>query len=627
MTTLRPGVDGTPSATCVNGSLGSQFVAVGSRTDTSRPRDLDLDGRPDLVQTASGHCAAHNTICCQANGDCPLGDICTNVGASATYFNQGGVYGSGVSFTSTPQAIFVNGTCGGGSEFSTWEVQADMVDLDGDGIPEGVSRCSGGGLCLQRITTPPQPPRLLATIANGRGATTTVTYASMNSAAVVQDSMHGKSSPATQWVVQSLSTNDSVSGTTTATSYKYIDPHYGADDRGKYAMRGFQEVDTTLPTNAMRVDLYDYTTDWSGRLVTTKTIPAEAPLEVRSITDTTWQAFTLFSGAITTFHATAVDHWTCKNGQAETACRNNTDTRTHTVATMKALGSTTSSGGPALMWKQVTSRLQPSLNAADGDRAIGTAYVLAADATNYRLLPQTVTKSQQVAGQLVTYAMSSHSFDGAYRFAVTDEVWVDNNDANRMVTRRAYDSQTGNVIQRWKPVQNPIEGGGDGQSVTYTYDSRKLFVATQVDEAAGSPVASMEQDFVYEYGTGTKLETLGPNVPVCSTNNPPNCPSGTPLQGRSPHRRRRDRPDDPALGHDERRGRDELHAAGDGDRCLRRRRAELGDSPVRAQRLRQHHYVRQGHDRRRRPRPADHEDQLRVRIGAGRCGDELSLQQ
>jgi RHS repeat-associated protein len=45
-------------------------------------------------------------------------------------------------------------------------------------------------------------------------------------------------------------------------------------------------------------------------------------------------AAALYNGAVTTYHATVVDHWTCKNGQNEGACRANTDTRTRTVSTL-----------------------------------------------------------------------------------------------------------------------------------------------------------------------------------------------------------------------------------------------------------------------------------------------------
>ena len=37
--------------------------------------------------------------------------------------------------------------------------------------------------------------------------------------------------------------------------------------------------------------------DWSGRVVTTLVVPAEAPTEVRSLEDTTWEARLLFNGA------------------------------------------------------------------------------------------------------------------------------------------------------------------------------------------------------------------------------------------------------------------------------------------------------------------------------------------
>ena len=52
-----------------------------------------------------------------------------------------------------------------------------------------------------------------------------------------------------------------------------------------------------------------------------------------------------------------------------------------------------------------------------------------------------------------------------------------------------------------------------------TYDSRKLFATTVVNELGH------QVDYIYEYGTGTKLETEGPNTRTCTTN----CPAPAPI--------------------------------------------------------------------------------------------------
>src|SRR5207248_10223574 len=105
--------------------------------------------------------------------------------------------------------------------------------LAGGGHPEAGDQKCGTRLCCHHASTT-HPPRLLQTSDNHRGAVTTANYASMNSAAVTQDPAHGFYAPSPQWVVQGLSTVDSLSNTTTATSYKYVNPIFNPDDRGKY---------------------------------------------------------------------------------------------------------------------------------------------------------------------------------------------------------------------------------------------------------------------------------------------------------------------------------------------------------------------------------------------------------
>ena len=87
------------------------------------------------------------------------------------------------------------------------------------------------------------------------------------------------------------------------------------------------------------------------------------------------------------------------------------------------------------------------------------------------------------------------------------EVWFDANDANRAITRFVYDLPTGNVLERWKPVQN----AANTARAQFGYDDRKLFVATDINELGH------QRDYFYEYGTGTKLRTDGPNARTCMT--------------------------------------------------------------------------------------------------------------
>jgi RHS repeat-associated protein len=501
---VRPGNDAAPLYTPCGVHC---FVSEGTRSDTSRILDVDGDGRLDVVQVPPGAWPPTAT----------------------TYFNQGGQFGSAAGllvdgFAEAHSMIVSSNipfySSNAPNTSHSWEVRSDLIDLDGDGIVEGVNFWNDfvnqKKMFVSRLATPTEPPRLLVGIDNHRSATTSVAYAPMSNSTVVEQHPElGKAMPHTQWVVQSATTNDPLSSTISSTTYRYVNPKVGLDDKGRYGFRGFEQVETTGPSGAKTIRRYDYLPDWSGRLVTTLVVPAEAPSEVRSVDDTTWEARQLFSGVITTYHATIVDHWTCKNGQNEATCRANTDTRTRTASTLTALTSTTLGTDPTqLLWAETSSRRQTSPNPSDGDRISSTTYVLASDATNYRLLTKSVTKSVQIAGGLSLCGKAAHTFDPSNKLAVTDEVWFDTDDTYRAVTRFAYDMETGNLLQRWKPNQSVANTAHS----TLKYDARKLFATTTLNEL-GHRV-----DYIYEYGTGTKLETAGPNTRTCTTNCPPSAP-------------------------------------------------------------------------------------------------------
>ena len=68
-------------------------------------------------------------------------------------------------------------------EGGEWLSMRDLVDLDGDGLPEAIDLDPGGG--RYRHDHLGQPPRLLTSIDNGRGARTEIRYAPMTDSAVV----------------------------------------------------------------------------------------------------------------------------------------------------------------------------------------------------------------------------------------------------------------------------------------------------------------------------------------------------------------------------------------------------------------------------------------------------------
>ncbi len=505
------------------------WIDSGYRNDITRAIDLDGDGRPD---------------------------VWTSVGTPpTTIFNQGGQF-AGTALMGDAQALAHWMVASISSGKRTWEVRSDMVDLDGDGIPEGVFAGTDGvtdSLQISRIATPTQPPRLLVQIDNQRGAITNVAYASLNSAIVTRTDTSYM--PRTGWVVSSLSTLDSIANTTTASSFRYESPRYLPDDRGQFGFRGFDLVETTLPSGAVKADRYSYTPDWSGRLSQTAMRPAEAPAEARTIDRTTWVAKGLFCDAgnancaITTYHAIATDHLICANGTAEAQCTPFTAAGYTRTDTLWSPCASTMSGGPcdaaavqtpgALLWIPTDSTLQRGTALIDGDRRTSTSYAVWSDGSTYRVRPLMTTNEVWKPGGFEVYGRTATEWNRdsglEYSLPVADLVWFNNSSptctattSSCAVTRRRYDLETGNLVERWKPMQN----SADGPSTTYEYDSRKLFVTAEQTEPGGHLKIPKRFTYVYDYGTGTKLATIGPNIASCS--GPPPyatstsiCPEGT----------------------------------------------------------------------------------------------------
>jgi RHS repeat-associated protein len=514
---VRPASDGKATADCTQQPcfIGT-FMLRGYRWDSSRTGDFDLDGRVDVFQ-----------------GDTPfLGQ--------RTYLNFGGNFGASVSPVGWDAALSrfivvsdqIGSYSGAPDSPYTWQLRSDMIDLDGDGIPDGVDFGSGVSnsttMRVSRIATPTAPPRLLTGINNGRGASTTISYAAMSTPNVVtQHPDLGKRMPHTQWVVQSMTTTDTLAipQTVSTTSYRYIDPEYLPDDEGRYGFRGFDKVVTTLPSGATREDTYLFSPDWSGRLAKAVVRPSEAPTEARTIDITSWEARPLFSGALVTYHAIVQEHLVCFNGQTESTCTpaaaagysKRTSTLTPRFTSLFGGSST------PLMYLETSSMLQAGTAAADGDRRTDTTYLLYADGANYRLISDSETNLHRVAGAFVMYAKRSSKWedatigDSSWRVPYQQSIWTDANFANQVTTLRAFDLTTGNVLRIWKPVQQAT-----GEHTEIEYDVRQLFPAIEANELGHV------RTYTWEYGTGTKLATYGPNAPFCAAFN--NCPAGTPLK-------------------------------------------------------------------------------------------------
>ncbi|HWU91506.1 MAG TPA: toxin TcdB middle/N-terminal domain-containing protein, partial [Kofleriaceae bacterium] len=509
---VKPGDDAVVTNAIVPSPPFPPVITTGETAASNRVIDVDHDGRVDVVQLGGA-------------------------GASKpqVYFNVGGQFiAPGVDYPGASldglrrTTKMLDDVPGQYPPTLSWELTADLIDLDGDGLPESASFATGALVRVERPATA-APPRLLEAIHNGRGGHTHVTYASMHDSSAVEQHPEQtwfdgrpKASPQTQWVVKSVTAHDDVPHLDATTSYFYKNPRHGADDEGRDSFRGFEEVTATSPSGARTIQRYAYAPDWSGRLAVTLVVPAEAPAEVRSMTRTTWEERSLFGGAIQTYHPTVSERFTCANGQTEATCTAQTAPGyTRTTSTWTALASTTGAG-PPLLWQVTGELVQAASAASDGDREAVHTFALDADGATYRLRPLTTTRSYRDGGAMRMYGKAAKTWDPTYRVALTDEVWLDADDANRAVARSVYDMDTGNVLEHWKPEQN----AANSTHASFTYDRRKLFAVGEVNELGH------RRDFVFDYGTGARVQTDGPNVRSCTRS----CPSDALHPIREQHR-------------------------------------------------------------------------------------------
>ncbi len=540
-TTLRPGNDGIPSSVC---SYLGTFLTDCTRVDSSRTIDADFDGRDDLSRLP-GTCANKAANACLTTSDCG-GSACTNAGSTlSTYLNEGGQFASQAVQVMDAAALKheMHASSHLGPTFTTnpytWDVRSDMIDIDGDGIPEGVTFGVDGSLQVARYGTITQPPRLLVNINNGLGAVTSVSYASTSNQSVVTQASSSHL-PRPRWVVATITTSDLVSGTLSTSQQTYRNSVWNADDDGHYDFRGFESTSTKSPSGAQTVEAFDYNSDWRGLPVKKALFATEDLSHPVWVDVDTWEPRTLYAGTVKTFHRLSFSHGLCGSSQSENDCVvspslgvQRTSVKLSACANTFGMSGATCDASTvarpdSVLWIETQRLNQLSAQNADGDHRLSTTYAVVAPVGTLDYRVRSLASTGEVRGQsaFTLFEKSAHSWDPTYRVPLTDEKWFDAADSTRAVTRREYDLTTGNVRKRWKPVQNDA---GTGYA-SYDYDDRKLFVTAEHSEPTGVNQSSESVTYSYDYGTGTKIETQGPNIATCAGAAPytsPTCPPGT----------------------------------------------------------------------------------------------------
>lgn len=486
----------------IGAEYNGNFITHGLRRSKARFVDLDTDGRPDVLESGWSSVAGWDN-------------------STSLFINGGGMMLPPLALSAGDTELLGQETVAAPSGYATprewgWYSTKDMLDLDGDGLPEVWS--FDGAAVEVHGDADRQPMRLLKRINNGRGATTEVSYAPHTDTSVVTQTITSgtgprKAMPRTTWVVKEIVTRDVWESELdiSTTKYTYKNPVWREDDEQRWGFRGFEEVTTTAPSGAWTVDTYGYDVDWSGRLTMTRAYSTEDLAGPRTITEQTWYQYTLFGGTIKTFHPTWTKKWTCRNGQTEAQCRSANSGLTYFLQSWVAIAAnSTGSGTTNLLYFLQQTRTQEGLYFDSGDRRTWDTHYLYADEDDYRLqvyihAALEATSAVRADDRWTTYEWWVH--DPTYRVPLEHHrlfAWEEGSWAKRAITKSEFDMATG-LVRTTRAPRNELTG----QVESYKYDSTGRFVTTTTNEL-GHAV-----DRSYEPGTGAVLTVRGPGAYSC----------------------------------------------------------------------------------------------------------------
>ncbi|MBE7448643.1 MAG: DUF2380 domain-containing protein [Kofleriaceae bacterium] len=202
----------------------------GRRYGVHRFIDLDGDGLPEFIRNQGGH------------------DLTPSI-----HPNHGGSFHLGLPgpLVPSPDVLF-----GRASDNGSWRVEAELMDLTGDGVPDAYD----GGQLFTRVPWP-APRHVLRRVQNGRGAELHVKYRSTATIGDLGPARRG----AAVWVVEEVTRiSGAPSSTTSVVRYAYQGPLANADRRGRTAFRGFQTVTVTKDSGAATEHHFTYFLDAAG---------------------------------------------------------------------------------------------------------------------------------------------------------------------------------------------------------------------------------------------------------------------------------------------------------------------------------------------------------------------------
>lgn len=407
-----------------------------------------------------------------------------------------------------------------------WRVETDFTDLTGDGLSDMVTWTDTNTLeVVERPGLPPAPDRLAA-VENGRGKRIEFTYASTGNSAPL---------PSHTWVVTETRVTGNHDTPEMVRHYRYADPAFiSTGETSSYPevarFLGFRRTSTTTldasDSPARKVAkrfLYgepDHIISPSGALAEQWTYRVEnGQFQLHRYLKNDWQREPLFDGLAYFVHRTSGLTRTCLPDSTEGQCMDQTENvhRREEIwvpvdADQNHSEIDSGGDGPAILYVRTQTQRGSGLSANESDRRTNSSYTICygqqpCPSDEYRIQTlQTVDKEARANENGLTFEIHGQTetvYDPTIRLPIEIKRWQ-GEASPPAITKRTFDSQTGNLLSRTKPKQ--ASAGGSGAGTTFEYDEHELFVATTTNEL------NQITETDYDLATGTIVERRGPNA-------------------------------------------------------------------------------------------------------------------
>jgi len=362
-------------------------------------------------------------------------------------------------------------------------VSCDIIDMNGDGLvdkvmTDGCSPSRWNGIRIQ-LNDNIIPPNYLTQVSNGLGATTSITYKPYKGADnTAQDEKSQLPFPV--WVVDTITSTDSVTTNSYTTTYEYDSGIYNSEER---EFRGFGYVKVTDHGNNYTETYFEQGDIFKGKIKEQKACKQGGEDYTKTVT--TWATEPLNSSKTNFPYASQIDSYIYEGG-----------------AEVKHTQSTTTYTFSDNLIDTTTATEEGDLSISTDDRSTVSSFCHNTSDWIVNVPYETELRdssSTAVSKQRIYYDSQSLGVVGSKGLPTTQSVWLDTPTEKWISSTTVYNNY-GNVTSTTDPR---------GNSITTAYETTLNQYPDTITNALGHT-----QSFTYDYKTGQILTSTDPNGEV-----------------------------------------------------------------------------------------------------------------